>query len=443
MSAKSELPPKPLSERMRPKNLDELAGQEHILSPDRMLRKAIDGDNFPSFILWGPPGSGKTSLAMIIKNKTRGFFRKIAGVTSGVKDVRQIVEEARVRADRLRQKTVLFVDEIHRFNKAQQDAFLPHVESGLITLIGATTENPYFEVITPLLSRARVFKMNPLSEEQIRDILKKALIDPERGLGKYNVSLDSEGIDLLARSCGGDARIALNAMESAVLAGAGDNHHSEKIIIGTEQVMDSLQQKTSPYDRAGDNHYDIISAFIKSVRGSDPDGALYYLARMLFNGEDPKFVARRLIILASEDVGLADPFALNVANATAYAVQFVGMPEARITLASATVYLACAPKSNSAYMGIERAMKEVKNRPSTEIPVHLRNPVNRGMKALGYGEGYKYAHDYPDHFAPMEFLPEQIKESRFYYPGKLGHEKRITERLHRWWGDRFRENDQD
>jgi len=425
----------PLAERFRPRDFSEFKGQEHILAPDKLLRRSIEQDNMPSFILWGPPGSGKTTLSRIIKNKTSAHFVTLAAVTSGVRDVREVIKEAEIRRKTLLQKTILFIDEIHRFNKAQQDAFLPYVEKGTITLIGATTENPYFEVISALLSRARVYRLNPLTDGHLRNIINAAVNDTERGIGELNVRLEDEALELLLNSAGGDARIALNALETAALVITPDKDGVR--VISPAHIYDALQQKKSIYDKAGDAHYDIISAFIKSVRGSDPDAAIYYLARMLYNGEDPKFVARRLIILASEDIGLADPFALNIANAAAMAVQYIGMPEARITLAEATVYLACAPKSNTAYKAIESAIQLVTEGANGTVPLHLRNPAAKGLKQFGYGKDYKYAHDFPGHFVRQQFMPEELKEKRFYYPGNLGHEIKIKERLKKWWGERF------
>lgn len=430
----------PLAERMRPQELDEFLGQDHILGPGKMLREAIEKDNIPSFILWGPPGCGKTTLSRIIKSKTKGHFVSMAAVTSGVKDVRKIIAEADVRRKRLFQKTILFVDEIHRFNKAQQDAFLPHVEKGTVTLIGATTENPYFEVITPLLSRTRIYRMETLREEHMKTLIERALNNRERGLGEFNAHLTDEAFDFLLNACGGDARISLNALETAVTIMNPDEEG--KRLLKPEHIFDSLQSGMGRYDKKGDDHYDTISAFIKCIRGSDPDAALYYLARMLHHGEDPKFVARRLLILASEDIGLADPFALNIANAAATAVQFVGMPEARITLAEAAVYLACAPKSNAAYMGINKAMELMEKGVQPPVPMHLRNPVTKGMKGMGYGKGYQYPHDFPGHFVKDSYLPEELKGARFYEPGNLGHEKKIRQRLNIWWKERWNFSDE-
>jgi putative ATPase len=435
MSFGSHQPSAPLAERMRPVVIEEYLGQDHILGSGKMLREAIEKDTIPSFILWGPPGSGKTTLAGIIKKKTSGFLTSLAAVTAGIKDVREVIKEAEIRKKSFKQKTILFIDEIHRFNKAQQDAFLPHVEKGTITLIGATTENPYFEVIPALLSRARVYRLEPLLDEDVRNIIERAIKDEKRGLGELNLLVDEDAVELLVNSSGGDARIALNALETAALVAEADNEGLRKICI--EQVFESLQKKRTLYDKSGEEHYNTISAFIKSIRGSDPDAALYWLARMLHNGEEPKFIARRLVILASEDIGLADPFALNIANAASEAVRFVGMPEARITLAQAVVYLACAPKSNAAYMGINKALETVEKNPTLPVPYHLRNAVTQGMKHMGYGEGYKYSHDFPGHFTSQQYLPDELINARFYCPGDLGHEKKIRERLKIWWNNRF------
>jgi putative ATPase len=421
----------PLSERMRPRVIADFIGQEHILGKGKVLREAIEKDAIPSFIIWGPPGCGKTTLSRIIKSGTKAHYVALAAVTSGVADVRQIVKEADVRKQRLLQKTILFVDEIHRFNKAQQDAFLPHVEKGTITLIGATTENPFFEVNSPLLSRARVYRLEPLSSENLRKIFERALADSEKGLGSYNASLTEEAFSFLIEACGGDARIALDAMETAVVTSKPGE--DGKITVSAETLLDSMQSGKSLYDKKGEQHYDTISAFIKSVRGSNPDAAVYWMAKMLYNGEDPRFVARRLIILAAEDIGLADPFALNVANAAAQAVEFIGMPEAKIPLSEAAIYLSCAPKSNSAYNAINSAWAEAAKGEHHPVPFHLRNPVTKGMKAMGYGKGYKYPHDYPGHFVEANYLPDALSGKRFYEPGVLGHELKMKERLKKWW----------
>lgn len=422
----------PLAERMRPQSLDEFLGQDHILGPGKMLRSAIEKDSFPSFIIWGPPGCGKTTLSRIIKSKTSGYMVSLAAVSSGVKDVRNVIKEADIRRKKLHQKTVLFIDEIHRFNKAQQDAFLPHVEKGAVVLIGATTENPYFEVISPLLSRTRIYRMEPLKEKHLRQIIDHALRDKDRGLAEFNAELSDDAYRFLIDASGGDARIALNALETAVMVVDPGEDGIRRI--NENHLLDSIQSGKTLYDRTGEEHYNTISAFIKSVRGSDPDSALYYLARMLHAGEDPRFVARRIVILAAEDIGLADPFALNIANAAYQAVEFVGMPEARIPLAEATVYLACAPKSNTTYMGLNRAWEEVEKGNQPPVPFHLRNPVTKGMKAMGYGKEYKYPHDYPGHFVKSDYMPEGLSGKHFYKPGNLGHEKRMRSRLKSWWG---------
>lgn len=421
----------PLSERMRPRVIADFIGQEHILGKGKVLREAIEKDAIPSFIIWGPPGCGKTTLSRIIKSSTKAHFVNLAAVTSGVADVRQVVKEAEVRKQRLLQKTILFVDEIHRFNKSQQDAFLPHVEKGTVTLIGATTENPFFEVNSPLLSRARVYRLEPLTTENLKQIFDRALTDLERGLGAYNAQLTEEAYAFLIEACGGDARIALDALETAVITTKPDAEG--KTIVTAEILLDSMQSGKSIYDKKGEHHYDTISAFIKSVRGSDPDAAVYWMAKMLYNGEDPRFVARRLIILAAEDIGLADPFAMTVANAAAQAVEFVGMPEARLSLAEAAIYLSCAPKSNTAYNAINKAYEEVKTGRQYSVPFHLRNPVTKGMKAMGYGKGYLYPHDYPGHFVKAQYMPDELRDVKFYEPGVEGHELKMKERLKKWW----------
>ncbi|MCE1248031.1 MAG: replication-associated recombination protein A [Firmicutes bacterium] len=416
---------------MRPRVIADFIGQEHILGRGKVLREAIEKDAIPSFIIWGPPGCGKTTLSRIIKSTTKAHYVALAAVTSGVADVRQIVKEAEVRKQRLLQKTILFVDEIHRFNKSQQDAFLPHVEKGTITLIGATTENPFFEVNSPLLSRARVYRLEALTSENLKQIFERALTDQEKGMGSYNANLTDEAYEFLIEACGGDARIALDALETAVITTKPDEEG--KITVTAEILLDSMQSGKNLYDKKGEQHYDTISAFIKSVRGSNPDAAVFWLAKMLYSGEDPRFVARRLIILAAEDIGLADPFSLTVANAAAQAVEFVGMPEARIALAEAAIYLACAPKSNTAYNAINSAYEEVKKGEQLPVPFHLRNAVTKGMKAMGYGKGYQYPHDYPGHFVRAQYLPDKLKDVKFYTPGEQGHELKMKERLKKWW----------
>ena len=424
----------PLAARMRPRSFDEFVGQEHIVGRGRVLRKSIESDQLPSVILWGPPGTGKTTLASIIAAVTRSHFSPVSAVASGVADLRRIAAEARERLGMHGQRTVLFIDEIHRFNKAQQDVVLPHVEDGTLVLIGATTENPSFEVISPLLSRCRVFTLKPLAEEQIESIVRRAMADDERGLGALQPQLDDEALTALVTLADSDARVALNALELATSATSPGDDGARQITRAA--VEDAMQQRALLYDRAGDQHYDTISAFIKSVRGSDPDAAIYWLARMIEAGEAPLFIARRLVILASEDIGLADPQALPVAIAAQQAVHFVGMPEGRIPLAEATVYLATAPKSNAAYKAIDEALADVQKTLNEPVPMHLRNPVTGLMKGIGYGKGYKYGHDYEDHFTPMQNLPESLKGRRYYTPSDQGYEQQVAERLRRWWGER-------
>ena len=382
----------PLAERMRPASFDEFVGQQHILGEGKVLRRSIDADRVPSILLWGPPGSGKTTLARLIATVTRSHFEPISAVSSGVADLRRAIAEARERQGLYQQQTILFVDEIHRFNKAQQDVILPYVEDGTITFIGATTENPSFEVNAPLLSRSRVFTLYALEADQVADIINRALTDHRRGLAGVSPSLDPDALTHLVNIANGDARVALNALEMAALAAEPDAQGRRAITIDT--ISDALQRRTPQYDQAGDSHYDTISAFIKSVRGSSPDGALYWLARMLEAGEDPLFIARRLVILAAEDIGLANPGALPVAVAAQQAVHFIGLPEGRIPLAEATVYLATSPKSNAAYMGLERALEAVRKEPNEPVPLHLRNAATDLMRGMGYGAGYKYSHDY-------------------------------------------------
>jgi putative ATPase len=420
----------PLAARLRPRTFDEFVGQEHIVGLEKVLRRAIEADQVPSIILWGPPGSGKTTLAYLIAYLTSSHFESVSAVGSGVADLRRIVAEARERLGLHGQRTILFIDEIHRFNKAQQDVILPHVEDGSITLIGATTENPSFEVIAPLLSRSRVYTLEQLSEEQMETILRKAMVDKDRGLGALEVKMDAEAMVFLVNMSNGDARVALNALEMAAHATAADGQGLRQV--GLKTVEEALQRRAISYDKGGDQHYDVISAFIKSVRGSNPDGALYWLGRMIEAGEDAMFIARRLVILASEDIGLADPSALSMAVAAQQAVHFIGMPEGRIPLAEATVYLATCPKSNSAYAALNRAMEDVRQTRNQPVPLHLRNPVTGLMKDLGYGKEYKYAHDYEGHFADQEFLPSALKGRRYYEASEEGAEGEIRERMRRW-----------
>ena len=423
----------PLAERMRPASFDEFVGQEHILGEGRVLRRAIDSDRIPSILFWGPPGSGKTTLARLIATQTRAHFEPVSAVSAGVADLRKAVAEARERRSFYQQPTILFVDEIHRFNKAQQDVILPHVEDGTVVFIGATTENPSFEVNAPLLSRCRVFTLNALDPEDVEAIVRRALDDEQRGLGMLKPQMEPDALMHLVNIANGDARVALNALEMATVACDPATDGSRQI--GVDAVSDALQRRTPLYDKAGDSHYDTISAFIKSVRGSSPDGALYWLARMLESGEDPMFIARRLVILAAEDIGLANPGALPVAVAAQQAVHFIGLPEGRIPLAEATVYLATSPKSNAAYMALERAMEDVRNAPHEPVPLHLRNAVTGLMRGMGYGGGYKYSHDYEGHFEPQEYLPPELAGRRYYEPTDQGSEASIAERLRRWWGD--------
>ncbi len=422
----------PLAERMRPQTFEEFVGQQHVLGQDRVLRRSITADRTPSIILWGPPGSGKTTLARLVATVTRGHFDSVSAVTSGVADLRRVVKEAQDRQGLYQQRTILFVDEIHRFNKAQQDVVLPYVEDGTVTFIGATTENPSFEVNAPLLSRCRVYTLEALTADQVAEIVARAVTDRDKGLGNLGLELEPDALDLLVNMANGDARVALNALETAAGAMTGGEAGGKRVSV--ELIADALQRRSPIYDRAGDGHYDTISAFIKSVRGSSPDGALYWLARMLEAGEDPLFIARRLVILASEDIGLAEPQALPLAVAAQQAVHFLGMPEARIPLAEATVFLATAPKSNTAYMALERALKEVRNSPNEPVPLHLRNAVTGLMRDMNYGKDYRYSHDYPNHFVEQEYLPPSSRGSRFYYPARQGREEEIEERMRGWWG---------
>jgi putative ATPase len=419
---------------MRPRSFHEFMGQEHLVGPGRVLRKTIEADQLISMILWGPPGSGKTTLAHIIANTTTSHFSPISAVSAGVADLRRIIDEAKERRGIYGQRTILFIDEIHRFNKAQQDVVLPFVENGTITLIGATTENPSFEVISPLLSRCRVFTLDSLSNEEVGTIVERALGNEERGLGKMGVELESDAREHLIVMSNGDARIALNALEMATFATEPDAQGKRSIPLAT--IEDALQHRALLYDKAGDQHYDIISALHKSLRGSDADAALYWLGRMLEAGEDPLYVARRLVRFASEDVGMADPQALVVAMAAQQAVHFIGMPEGNLALAQAVVYLATAPKSNSLYRAYCGVQQDVKNTRNDPVPLHLRNPETRLMRELGYGKGYKYAHDYPGHFVEQQNLPDSLKGRHYYTPSDQGFEREIERRLRAWWGKR-------
>ncbi|MGB5925343.1 MAG: replication-associated recombination protein A [Dehalococcoidia bacterium] len=423
----------PLAARMRPQTFAEFVGQEHLVAEGRVLRKCIEADQLPSMVFWGPPGSGKTTLAHIIANVSRAHFSPLSAVSAGVVDLRRVVEEAKKRLKSSGRRTILFVDEIHRFNKAQQDVVLPFVENGIVTFIGATTENPSFEVISPLLSRCRVFRLNLLSDEDVRLILERAIKDAERGLGKSHIAISEEALRHLVTISNGDARVALNALEMATSATLPDDNDLRSIDLSA--VEEALQHRALLYDKSGDQHYDLISALHKSLRGSDPDASLYWLGRMLEAGEDPLYIARRLVRFASEDVGVADPQALVIAVAVQQAVHFVGLPEGNLALAEAVVYLATAPKSNSLYQAYSRVQKDVQQGRNEPVPLHLRNPVTDLLRRMGHGRGYKYAHDQPDHFVKQQNLPASLQGKRYYVPTEQGYEKGIADRLKKWWGE--------
>lgn len=416
---------------MRPRTLDAYVGQKHIVGKGAVLRSMIESGRIASFILWGPPGVGKTTLAQIIANKLETPFYTLSAVTSGVKDVREVIEKARQNRFFTTASPILFIDEIHRFSKSQQDSLLGAVEKGIVTLIGATTENPSFEVIRPLLSRCQLYVLKPLEREDLEELLHRAVTEDEE-LRKRTIVLQET--DAMLRYSGGDARKLLNILELVV-----ESEGSDSVTITDEMVVNRLQQNPLAYDKGGDMHYDIISAFIKSIRGSDPDAALYWLARMIEGGEDPKFIARRLVISASEDVGLANPNALLLANAAFDAVNKIGWPEGRIPLAEATVYLATSPKSNSAYLAVDEALACVRKTGNQPVPLHLRNAPTQLMKSLGYHDGYKYAHDFPDHFVEQQYLPDQLKDSRFWHAQHSPSEEKQYQWMLRCWGDRFKE----
>ena len=417
----------PLASRMRPTTLDEVVGQKHIIGKDKLLYRAIKADKLGSVIFYGPPGTGKTTLAKVIANTTSARFEQINATVAGKKDMEEIVKNAKDSIGMYGQKTILFVDEIHRFNKSQQDYLLPFVEDGTITLIGATTENPYFEVNNALLSRSRIFELKPLEKQDIRELVMRAVYDTEKGMGTYGADISDEAADFLADVANGDARAALNAVELGILT--TDKSDDGKIHITIDVAAECIQKRVVRYDHDGDNHYDTISAFIKSMRGSDPDAAVYYLARMLYAGEDVKFIARRIMICASEDVGNADPNALVVAVSAAQAVERIGMPESQIILSQAAAYVATAPKSNAAYMGIAKAMKTVADTRTMPVPAHLQDRHYKGAEKLGHGLGYKYAHDYPNHYVTQQYLPDGMEGMRFYEPSENGYEKKIREHM--------------
>lgn len=422
----------PLAQRMRPRNFDEFIGQEEAVGKGKYLRKMIEKDQLPSMILYGPPGTGKTTLAQMVASLTNSNFKKLNAVSAGIGDIRKIVDEAAEARRFYQKRTIVFIDEIHRFNKSQQDVLLPYVEDGRLILIGATTENPFFEVNHALLSRVRIVRLKSLSDRDLMRMLKQAMEDKERGLGSRNLNITDESVEAIAQLSGGDGRMALNLLEqaAAMIEDGGE--------INIELLHTILGERIQTYDKKGDNHYDTVSAFIKSMRGSDPDAAIHYLARMLAAGEDLNFIARRVAICAAEDVGNADPFALVVAMAAVQAVQFVGMPEARIPLAEAVTYVASAPKSNAAYMAIDAALADVRHRNCGPVPEHLRDAHYKGAAKLGHGINYKYAHDFPYHFVKQQYLPNNLKGTTYYHPTANGREVRIGEYLKACWPERYK-----
>ena len=418
----------PLASRLRPATLDEVVGQQHIIGKDKLLYRAIKADKLGSVIFYGPPGTGKTTLAKVIANTTSADFKQINATVAGKKDMEEIVKEARDSLGMFGRKTILFVDEIHRFNKGQQDYLLPFVEDGTLTLIGATTENPYFEVNGALLSRSRVFELKPLEREDIRELIRRAVYDRDKGMGAYNAVIDEEAMNFLADVANGDDRAALNAVELGIMTTERDAADG-KIHIDIDVAQECIQKRVVRYDKDGDNHYDTISAFIKSMRGSDPDAAVYYLARMLYAGEDMKFIARRIMICAAEDVGNADPQALVVAVAAAQAAERIGLPEAQIILSQAVTYVASAPKSNAACNAVFEALEAVRSSKTMPVPVHLQDAHYKGAAKLGHGQGYLYAHDFPNHYVKQQYLPDGMEERVFYRPTENGYEKKIKEHM--------------
>ena len=415
----------PLADRMRPRTVEEFVGQAHLVTPGRLVREMIDGQRLHSLILWGPPGSGKTTLALLIARSTQAYFVHFSAVLSGVRELRDVIAEAKDQLQLHGRRTILFVDEIHRFNKAQQDAFLPYVEDGTVVLIGATTENPSFEVIAPLLSRTSVLVLEPLAQEDIRGLLERALADSERGLGQHALRIEPDALDFLADHARGDARLGLNALEAAADLATVEGHDA----IDLKLAEEAAQHRALLYDKAGEEHYNVVSAFIKSMRDSDPDAAVYWLMRMIEAGEDPLFIARRMIIFAAEDIGNADPQALQVAVAAKDAFHFIGLPEGRIPLAQAVTYLASAPKSNASYLAMCGAAEDVKQHGALPVPLHLRNAPTPLMKALGYGRGYRYAHDYAGHVVEQQHLPDKLRGRRYYEPSENGAERDVKRRL--------------
>ncbi|MBQ9604104.1 MAG: replication-associated recombination protein A [Firmicutes bacterium] len=425
----------PLAARLRPETLEDFVGQEHIIGKNTLLYRSIKADKLSSIILYGPPGTGKTTLAHVIAHTTKGEFCQINATTAGKKDITDIVEKAKNTIVTSGKRTILFIDEIHRFNKAQQDALLPYVEDGTLILIGATTENPYFEVNKALVSRSIIFELKHLSKDDIKNLLQRAMSDKDKGYGTFNIDMDEKALDFIADVSSGDARIALNALELAVLT--TQPNRDNIIVIDIETAQQCIQKRALNYDRDGDNHYDTISAFIKSMRGSDPDAAVYYLAKMLYAGEDPRFIARRIVICASEDVGNADPRAISVAVAAMEAVNHIGMPECRINLAQAAAYVACAPKSNASVMAIDAAMSDVRNIQTSGVPNHLRDRHYPGAEKLGHGDGYKYAHDYPNNYVEQQYLPDELVGKR-YYGFQNGYELKLKD-----WFDKIKKSGDD